>query len=483
MAMRNFSKNFLLVFFVVLLNQACIENICAASNPLLSNITNQVEDLDIQRMWRIISAIAKNCGQPALDDLMERMLTKEELYGLKVDGSITFACFVKSIKWDALFKLINSGVKVEDSTFVCVKVGTERNNEITAALRQICQQNVGKLLIVRLLIALKRNFQNVSSYTLYLEEGPLCHVYQHYVKGARVNDNIQKRSDKNRRNTNYSVITLNLDLLKEIRYTLFCDSSISDSILMSDDSYPEFDNIDVALFHEMVHVFHLFTPADEDDDIAVSSKHSIYLAGQDDDGSYNIALHKLFRYYYKHFIDLRSRIKDEALLCAHLMPWHNFTNENCYRVNFEEMLTIAGLPPDAEGYQPGDELSENLYRAERGLPLRFGHKLFTYYESGKIYEKVKSCVQDTLNKFELAYEDTFPKQTERYEQKARMSKQEGFAGMYYFTIDPEFRQLSVKEKFKPPLNTLTDKIGKEESIYYYLRSEYNEWVFKRFKFD
>lgn len=417
MAMRNYLKNFVLVFFVGLLNQACIKNICAASHSASTDITTQGKDSAIQKIWRIISIIAANTNQPTLSTKMGNILQKEELNTLELNEDTTFANFVKTIKADNLFNLITSGVKVEHKTFVCVKV-EEKSQTIAQALKNICNTTVGKLLIVRLLIALKKNFnEDVSSYALYLEEGPRCRVYQHYVKDARVNDNIQKEHDSKQRKTNYSVITLNLDLLKEIRYTLFYTCSTSDSILMSSNLDSSLENVDVALFHEMVHIFHLFTPAEEEGETPLPSRHSIYSAGQDDEGLYNIVSHKLFKYYYEHFINSRSKIKDKAYWCAHLMPWHNLTNEECYRINFEEMLTIAGLPVNETAYQPGDELSENLYRAEKGLQLRFGHKLFTYYESNKIYEKVKLCVQNNLKELGLVYEEKLSKETSRYEQK------------------------------------------------------------------
>jgi hypothetical protein len=67
------------------------------------------------------------------------------------------------------------------------------------------------------------------------------------------------------------------------------------------------------------------------------------------------------------------------------------------RANYEEMRNILGVPvPQVAGspnFIHGDDLSENLYRMCIGAPLRFGHTGHSsYYEDSRVIDKVvKSC--------------------------------------------------------------------------------------------
>jgi hypothetical protein len=91
--------------------------------------------------------------------------------------------------------------------------------------------------------------------------------------------------------------------------------------------------------------------------------------------------------YYWHGID-----------CC-LLAW-NAGNENNYahiwsssvpaHLDFEEMRTVLGMPYNSNtaNYLNGDDLSENLYRMCRGLPLRFGYIGQSFYEDRKVIDRV-----------------------------------------------------------------------------------------------
>ena len=61
-------------------------------------------------------------------------------------------------------------------------------------------------------------------------------------------------------------------------------------------------------------------------------------------------------------------------------------------VNFEEIRTILGSPNTIKNFLNGDELSENLYRAHIGQPLRFGHGSRGFYEDNKVINEAIETV-------------------------------------------------------------------------------------------
>ncbi len=447
-AMKNILKKFLLIFVIGVLSQPCIENTCwgaeCKDNTALNEILYTISKIDAQKNFNDNIDIYKK-----IDKAFE--LSKQQ----------RFIEFISSLEGDKLFNLVTTKRKNESASAI-FEIPNDKDEKIKNALKFICNQTTGKLLIVRLLVAVNKTKKLTGNYTLTIKNGKEC------------------RADNERS------ITLDLETLQELRYTLFSDCKQDNSILMTSNLDEKLENVDVALFHEMVHVFHGINSL-KNVGSEISKKLVYYKNGCTNSGISNVVKHPLFKYYFENFIGTRQKIDDHVNLGAQMMPWHVLTTEKVYRVNFEEMLTIAGLPIDAEGYEPGDELSENLYRAEKGLPLRFGHRMFTYYESSKVHEKVKKCVVINLKKIGVIQssgqykENPSKAETEKYGQKNELTKQEGLDGMYYYTINPSFNNSQVKEKFKYHLNVLVS--ANEESIDYYLRSEYNEWVFNRFRFD
>ena len=377
-----------------------------------------------------------------------------------------------------MFELVTSNRGQNRDLLPIIFINDGNESRIEKALHDICYKVSGRLLLIRLRIALKINFPHVRDYSLYIEPGSSCCVFQHYVPQAEVNDNKLKRKDL-LRNKNYTIITLDFDILKKLRYTLFSSSEPNnDIILMTSGLDQNLENVDIALFHEMVHVFHLFQSRGyENGKASVFSTHSLYQCGgffedKAQEPIIDITKHPLFKYYYAQKID------DTKMWKVQMMPWHVWTNGKVYRVNFEEMLTIVGLPVDQCGYKPGDELSENLYRAEKGVPLRFGHKMFTYYESKKVYDNVKRCVEQNLsilyNEQNYKYEPKTPYiPSKKYIDDIGFSKWFGLNDAYYFTIN----SMTNCKNFKKQLYYFDD------CIYYYLLTDYNKYVIRNFRIN
>jgi len=73
-----------------------------------------------------------------------------------------------------------------------------------------------------------------------------------------------------------------------------------------------------------------------------------------------------------------------------------------YTANFEEIRTILGSQKNIiDNYLEGDDISENLYRANTNQPLRFGHSLHTFYEDSRVVNKAISITLSNLKKYSI----------------------------------------------------------------------------------
>lgn len=156
------------------------------------------------------------------------------------------------------------------------------------------------------------------------------------------------------------------------------------------------------------------------------------------------------------------------------------------------MLTICGLPVNRKGYNIGDELSENLYRASKNLPFRFGHKLLTFVENETIKQKVTGCVDFYYRNFKELGTFTPPKNDsskakEDYDRySADMTRLDGIDGMYFYTIpssvlDKKFELLNLKNS-KPPGDGHYI-IKDSPRAYYYQKENYCKSVRSSLKLD
>lgn len=481
--MKSILKKFLLIFVIVVLSQPCIENTCCGMNTIDTETIKKLEKEDI---WEIIKEIAEKKLQPTLECKIENLITNREvLEKCESFKTVTFANFVKNLDKDNLVDcllendviVLGEAQKNEFTKFHDTETERKKLKEILA---NISKNIVGRLLLIRIGIAYLKNTKCKKQ--IKIKFGDACNI-----------------------NFKDNIVSINQNIADSVCYTTFSNRDGKDGPFLMHEKAGE-AGIDVALFHELVHAFHRINSLENVGNGMSPKKLIYYKNGCTNSGISNVVKHPLFKYYFENFIGTRQKIDDHVNWKAQMMPWHVLTTEKVYRVNFEEMLTIAGLPVKVddqatEGYESGDELSENLYRAEKGLPLRFGHRMFTYYESNEVYEKVKQCVETNLK--ELGFIFDYKKYTEglpigepklqikygeiKIEENSKiktiegLDKQDGFDGMCYYTINPSFNNLQVKEKFKYPLNVLVS--ANEELIDYYLRSEYNKWVFDRFRFD
>lgn len=89
---------------------------------------------------------------------------------------------------------------------------------------------------------------------------------------------------------------------------------------------------------------------------------------------------------------------------ATLSPWILSCSGDaaCDRVDVEEIRAILGAEPDVDDYLEGDDLSENRYRTELGLPMRFGHNRFLFFEDAQVISKAQvACGGGLLAEDEL----------------------------------------------------------------------------------
>lgn len=139
--------------------------------------------------------------------------------------------------------------------------------------------------------------------------------------------------------------------------------------------------LDIAMFHEMVHWFHHLRNPNRNY-IEINFDRSRHFN--------NVSLSQ---YYWKN-IDY----------CCN--SWNSTKEQNYARVwstgmpshlNFEEMRTLLGMPHSSldQDYLNGDDLSENLYRICKGLLLRFGYTGDCFYEDRKVIDRViNSCINN-----------------------------------------------------------------------------------------
>ncbi len=140
---------------------------------------------------------------------------------------------------------------------------------------------------------------------------------------------------------------------------------------------PVYDTIDISLMHEMLHWWHVLrnikrTQEERDN-------------RNPENGSYNY--HNISNYYFSQYywngLNWLSKWNGNE---ASILPWH-FNGEY---INFEEMRTILGFSctDSSKHYLQGDDLSEDLYRVCVGKPLRFGYGHQGFYEDNIVIYRV-----------------------------------------------------------------------------------------------
>ncbi|MDR0581129.1 MAG: hypothetical protein LBG04_03395 [Holosporaceae bacterium] len=150
--------------------------------------------------------------------------------------------------------------------------------------------------------------------------------------------------------------------------------------------------LDVSLFHEMIHWYHWL-------------RNTNRFSNERDPAEVNANLEntEIGQYYW-------SRLNR---LCVN--QWDGQVNSgNAWRrvdnIDFEEMRTILGAPygGSMNDYINGDDLSENLYRMCRGIPLRFGYDPPEhYYEDRKVINRVVDACSESYVHYTRGYVSNF----------------------------------------------------------------------------
>ena len=411
-----------------------------ASSSSFANQKSRTSSVSLYESFQIYQEVLDKISLPtaSMEDTIERI---NRLIA-KIEGMITsdlerYMGLVKSPH--QIIRLI-SIVKQEKFT-------EEEKEEIEKAFFTIADSNVGKLLLKRIQIEIENLREKGHSPKLTIHKSNFHTSY-------------------NIANKHFYALDILPELVGKLNFTLFNAGKASQPHLMYKEGEPQ---LDVAIFHELVHWFHFLN----------DGKRAKEYKGGREGLITKVDNHPLYSFYYEG--------KDVKLpeTKASLFIWSSLTSDvvPTYRVNFEEMLTICGLPSNKHGYKVGDELSENLYRAEKGLPLRFGHKLMTFVESRSIKLKVYECIDYYRIHFPMlqlkppVYGEFSCKD---YDDNSRnMAKIKGLDGMYFYTILTEYVKL-----YK---NYLSEKMYIKENgrnpYYYYLLNSSCQSVLQGLKLD
>jgi hypothetical protein len=262
-------------------------------------------------------------------------------------------------------------------------------------LRRIASTSVGRVLLYRILIEIRRH--NPGGNVGCLENIIPPHMNLLIRNGLRsisiIWDNVQFYFG-GAGEIGINNITTNLSSIGKEGSTV---AGSYDSIINHKLS------VDVSLFHEMNHWFHYLRYPDRYED-----EYNRYQIGIHIDGTNFAAMGlpgnpairagialttvaALGIYYWRVIGGWANMNISEAKWYA----WKTGGAAQEQRPDFEEIRNILGLenrhlPPGLIFYN-GDDLSENLYRMSIGVPLRFGYGAEEYYEDGRVIDEVLSC--------------------------------------------------------------------------------------------
>lgn len=246
--------------------------------------------------------------------------------------------------------------------------------------RKIASTSVGRVLLYRILIEIRRHQENNEGCT----ESPI----------------VLSASDVFVRNTcrNLRIVYRDGDFAFRPQGELAFSNAIADETVIGsavrDTGYSKVilcpDTVSVSLFHEMLHWYHHLRNVDRMNKEAgrVTKPH--------------FHTHFLGKYYWG---GLNSCANEWRGRLVSEQPWLAFSvifGPADY-VNFEELRTVLGvtyrgsIDQYQQNYLQGDDLSENLYRMCIGIPLRFGYGRDCFYEDTKVIDRVvNSCLKNFL---------------------------------------------------------------------------------------
>ena len=249
--------------------------------------------------------------------------------------------------------------------------------------RFIASSPVGRVLLYRILIEIRRKKDNIGS---------TCndvHANMYEVNARNKNRHLELEwrdcntfgKDTNR----LGFCCVNIVALQSITE----DSKNGNILILPYTSWCA-PYVDISIFHELCHWFHFLRNPKRYNLEKTAGNNTIKINGLKNDGTVEIYL---ARSIYGEIYDKES---DKRKWRVSALPWRDGNH-----VHFEELRNIIGSSNQVEGYLEGDDLSENLYRLSIGYPLRFGLSNEIYRESLTVVETIKHIAIDNAHNFGL----------------------------------------------------------------------------------
>lgn len=269
--------------------------------------------------------------------------------------------------------------------------------------RKIASTSVGRVLLYRLLIEIRRVDKNGNGG----EENNKC-----YIKFIAQRNKLRTLHIKFYEN-GFPLFTENLLNSKFPGIYISPKDAYSSLITNSKQdggrviTFKQKSDLDVNLFHELCHWLHSLINYERKE--KRTREKWIYKINNNELPRSALMLDiGLFFYGYLDGNIDRAKISNKCW-------WgesYDFMLEKSFDVtNFEEMHTILGAHASFyDKYINGDDLCENLYRAERNLPLRFGHCGKdgiggNFIEDENVIERVIKITKLNLSKYEKIYNE------------------------------------------------------------------------------
>jgi hypothetical protein len=261
-------------------------------------------------------------------------------------------------------------VKVNDPDSTALTKQCEKKELFVRNFRKIASTSVGRVLLYRLLIEIRRNNGRSGCQESVLED--------------------MKLSERNKcrsitmwwRDDFFQFIDLGfIWFAKETKPQTAISSPQKGETKVEISLQTICKPLDIALFHEMLHWFHKLKDYNKHSKES-SKKNELQIRIEEFD---------IIQLYWGNVSSFQEGKG----------PWliPNF-NRSALIIAFEEIRTVLGNPRDAYGY----DLSENLYRMERKFPLRFGYSDVTFRERIEVVRNVL----DGVRQVSKCYFDSIP---------------------------------------------------------------------------
>lgn len=275
---------------------------------------------------------------------------------------------------------MNNSMYARDSSCLSCRANSHVT-EFWQTFRQIASNSVGRVLLYRLLIEIRRRNNTNAGCAENAEENQTAPQ----PRGTKPRSNYRKINIKsgNRNAFSYNEVTIEFcPYHNKRKMTTVCQQQPEKPYRMLG-LYTRPD--DIGLFHEMLHWYHLLRAPRRFVTEKTAGAGTIKLNGYSNANGLTIYIGA----YYWNTTRTNPEVDNKYNISA--TPWKSRINN---RIQFEEIRTILGSNVDVWNYMQGDDLSENLYRATRGSYMRFGHSTSPYYEDeGVIQKAISSCNQ------------------------------------------------------------------------------------------